>query len=74
MAIIRHTKVGVDAIAVEEFDIADTDGSGELSVIEIFCLLPKIEKRMMTELRALNENEYESDSGNLFFRRIYSNV
>ena len=31
--IYRHTKVGVDNIAVTEFDAADADGSGELSVI-----------------------------------------
>ena len=30
--IYRHTKVGVDNIAVTEFDAADADGSGELSV------------------------------------------
>ena len=31
-SLFRHTKVGVDNIAVEEFDLADADGSGELSV------------------------------------------
>ena len=71
----RHSKIGVDNLAVDEFDKADADGSGELSVIEMFCLLPQVEKRMKQELRALDENEYESDSGEYkrihFFASVY---
>ena len=60
---LRKSKVGVDSIAVQEFEDADADQSGELSVVEIFCLLPQVEKRFKMDLRSLAENEEESDSG-----------
>lgn len=60
---LRKSKVGVDSIAVQEFEDADADQSGELSVVEIFCLLPQVEKRFKMDLRSLAEHEEESDSG-----------
>ena len=38
---MNRTKIGVTDIALEMFAEADDDGSGELSVIEIFCFLPE---------------------------------
>ena len=60
---LRKSKVGVDSIAVQEFEDADADQSGELSVVEIFCLLPQVEKRFKMDLRSLADGEEESDSG-----------
>jgi len=70
---LRKSKVGVDSIAVQEFEDADADQSGELSVVEIFCLLPQVEKRFKMDLRSLAENEEESDSGkwNVFVPCLY---
>ena len=70
---LRKSKVGVDSIAVQEFEDADADQSGELSVVEIFCLLPQVEKRFKMDLRSLAENEEESDSGkwNVFVPFLY---
>ena len=39
---MNRTKIGVTDIALEMFAEADDDGSGELSVIEIFCFLPEL--------------------------------
>ena len=36
------------------------------TVIEVFCLLPKIERRFKQELRQLRDDEEESDSGEFF--------
>ena len=43
---MNRTKIGVTDIALEMFAEADDDGSGELSVIEIFCFLPENPKHL----------------------------
>ena len=49
---MNRTKIGVTDIALEMFAEADDDGSGELSVIEIFCFLPELG----FEVQTISEN------------------
>ena len=58
-----RSKENVPAIADKAFKSADDDGSGELSVIEVFCILPDLDKTIKKECRILEFDEYESDTG-----------
>ena len=65
---MNRTKIGVTDIALEMFAEADDDGSGELSVIEIFCFLPELDKRIRSGCRILAPGEVEPESGKLRIR------
>ena len=57
-----RSKEGVNEIAAKAYADADDDGSGELSVIEVFCILPDLDKSIKAKCRVLEFDEYESDT------------
>lgn len=59
---MRVSKVGLNRKAKLLFSQADEDDSGQLSIIEIFCILPSIEQMLKNELRPLGDDEMESCS------------
>ena len=60
---MNRSKENVEQIATQMFKAADDDDSGELSVIEVFCILPDLDKAMASKCRKLLEGEFESESG-----------
>ena len=62
-----RSKEKIPEIADKAFKSADDDGSGELSVIEVFCILPDLDKTIKKECRILEFDEYESDTGKRYF-------
>ena len=58
--IMTHEKVGLEKKAKLIFQQADDDGSGELSLVECFAMLPSIEIMMKKELKALPDGVEES--------------
>ena len=60
MIYVTHKKVGLEKKAKLIFQQADDDGSGELSLVECFAMLPSIEIMMKKELKALPDGVEES--------------
>ena len=57
---VTHEKVGLEKKAKLIFQQADDDGSGELSLVECFAMLPSIEIMMKKELKPLPDGVEES--------------
>ena len=57
---MTHEKVGLEKKAKLIFQQADDDGSGELSLVECFAMLPSIEIMMKKELKPLPDGVEES--------------
>ena len=57
---VTHDKVGLEKKAKLIFQQADDDGSGELSLVECFAMLPSIEIMMKKELKSLPDGVEES--------------
>ena len=60
-------KKGITEWATEVFKLADADGSDELSVIETFCILPDLERKLLCHQEEFSgsEPEYDSDYDDL---------
>ena len=56
------SKRGLEKKAKLLFNRADEDGSGQLSIIECFAILPSIELMLKRELTKLAPGQYESCS------------